>query len=126
AAICFAIWPILIGRSGSPNTTSSTIWVMFFTILPMFFSALGQQKLYLPIKHIGLALLIGLINGLGMYFYTKIISTNQAGLYVSIVSACMPALALILGFLIMGQPTITMTKVLGMMVVIVGIWLIVK
>ncbi|HBB04280.1 TPA: hypothetical protein DCZ39_05310 [Patescibacteria group bacterium] len=99
---------------------------MFFTILPMFFSALGQQKLYLPIKHIGLALLIGLINGLGMYFYTKIISTNQAGLYVSIVSACMPALALILGFLIMGQPTITMTKVLGMMVVIVGIWLIVK
>jgi drug/metabolite transporter (DMT)-like permease len=87
---------------------------------------LGQQKLYLPIKHIGIALLIGLVNGLGMYFYTKIISTSQPGLYVSVVSASMPILALALGFLIMGQPTITLTKIIGMVVVVAGILLIVK
>jgi len=87
---------------------------------------LTQQKLYLPIKHIGIAIVIGLINGVGIYLYAKLITTSQPGLYVSIISASMPILALVLGFLIMGQPTITTTKVIGMVVVVIGIWLIVK
>jgi len=126
AAICFAVWPILVSKSGSPNTASSTIWVMICTVLPLFFSVLGQQKLYLPIKHVGIAILIGLVNGLGMYFYSKLLTTNQTGLYVSIIAASMPILALVLGFLIMGQPTITLTKVIGMIVVVVGILLIIR
>lgn len=125
-AICFAIWPILISKSGSPNISASTLWVMIFTVLPLFFSMLGQQKLQLPIKYIGIALLIGLVNGLGIYFYTKLISTAQPGLYISIISASMPMLGLILGFMIMGQPVITITKIIGIIVVAMGILLIIK
>lgn len=125
-AICFAIWPILIGKSGSPNTAASTVWVMIITVFPLFFSVLGQQKLYLPIKHIGIAILIGLVNGLGMYFYSKLIASSQPGLYVSIIAASMPVLALVLGFIIMGHPIITITKTIGMVIVAIGIMLIVK
>ena len=125
-ALCFAAWPILVNKSGSPNPVASTIWVMIATVLPLFFSVMGEHKLYLPIKHIGIALVIGLVNGLGMYIYSKLITTSQPGLYVSIISASMPALALVLGFFIMGQPTITATKIIGMIVVIVGIVLIIK
>lgn len=126
AATCFAIWPILTNKSGSPNMTASTMWVMLFTVLPAFFGLLGQQKLYLPMKHIGIALVIGLVNGLGMLFYSKLIATSQPGLYVSVIAAIMPILALLLGFMIMGQPTITITKIVGMVVVVIGILLIIK
>ena len=125
-ATCFAIWPILVNRSGSPNMAASTIWVMISTILPMFFSVLGTQKFSLPMKHIGIAIAIGLVNGLGMFLYSKLIATNQPGLYVSIIAAIMPMLALILGFLIIGQPTITITKAIGMVIVTIGIVLIIK
>ena len=127
AALCFAIWPILVKKTGSPNNQISAILVMIFTAIPtIIFLVSKGQNLSLPWKYTLLAIGIGLINGFGMFFYIKGISTPQPGLYVGITATLMPIFGLVLGFLITGQPEINMTKILGIMIVIIGMYYIMK
>jgi len=127
-AICFAIWPILINKSGAPNMAIATIVVMVTTLLPpiIYNQIVSQQKVNLPMKYIFIAATIGLVNGLGMIFYTKLINTPNTGAYVSTVAIIMPIFALIFGYIIIGQPTITITKIIGIVLAIIGVWLITK
>jgi len=126
-AICFAIWPILLNKSATPNMPLATIIVMISTLLPMIIhNTTASQKFSLPSKYIWIALLIGLVNGIGMIFYSKLINTSNAGVYVSIVATFMPICALILGYFILGQPTITLTKIAGISLAIIGVWLLTK
>lgn len=126
-ALCFASWPILLKKTGSPSIETSTIIVMIVTILPMLFQNLWKNNFStLSFKYIGLAILVGLVNGAGMIFYTKVLNTPKPGLYVSIVAGLMPVLGLVMGYIIMGGPAIKITNIIGIVAVCVGIWLLMK
>ncbi|MFZ2151322.1 MAG: EamA family transporter [Candidatus Absconditicoccaceae bacterium] len=126
-ALCFASWPILLKKTGSPSMEVSTIIVMIITVLPMVFQTLWKNNFSnLPFKFIGLAILVGLVNGVGMVFYAKLIDTPKPGLYVSIIAGLMPVFGLIMGYIIMGQPTIKFNHMIGMLAVCAGIWLLMK
>ena len=126
-ALCFASWPILLKKTGSPSIEMSTIIVMIITILPMIFQSIWKNNFStLSFKYIGLAILVGLVNGAGMIFYTKVLNTPKPGLYVSIVAGLMPVLGLVMGYIIMGGPAIKITNIIGIVAVCVGIWLLMK
>jgi len=128
-ALCFAMWPILLNKSGTPNMSLATIVVMITTLLPMIIynQITSIEKTHLSAKYILIAALIGLINGIGMIFYMQLIKTSQPGLYVSIVAATMPVMGLVLGYIIVGQPSIiTITKIVGIIIIALGVWMVTK
>ena len=127
-AICFAMWPILLNKSGTPNMAVATIIVMIATLLPMgiYNFITSTQRFSLPSKYVWIAVLIGLVNGVGMIFYSKLINTPNTGIYVSIVAILMPVCGLFLGYLILGQSNLSFTKIIGVAIAIVGVWLITK
>jgi len=89
----------------------------------IYHAATAPQKFEMPTKFLWITIGIGMINGLGMILYSQLIRTSNPGIYVSIVAIIMPVLALILGYLIIGQPTITYTKIIGIILAIAGVYL---
>lgn len=124
-AICFAIWPILLNKSGNPNMSLGAIIIAFFTVIPMLIYHLATvpQKFEMPIRFFWIAVGIGMINGLGMILYSQLIRTTNPGMYVSIIAIIMPIFALVLGYFIIGQPTITFTKIIGILLAVAGVYL---
>jgi drug/metabolite transporter (DMT)-like permease len=122
------MWPILLNKSENPNMAMGAVVVMFISSLIMFFYQMmtSPQKLGMPTKYLIMAMGIGVINGIGMILYSRLINTPNPGVYVSIIAVLMPIFGLILGYFILGQPNINLTKIIGVIFAVIGVWLITK
>jgi hypothetical protein len=129
-AVCFSIWPILLNKSANPNMALGAIIVMFVSSITMLAYHVimsyidATVKLDMPTKYLLMAIGIGIINGIGMILYSRLINTPDPALYVSIIAVLMPIGAMFLGYWIIGEPTITLTKIVGVVGAVVCIWLI--
>jgi hypothetical protein len=129
-AVSFSIWPILLNKSANPNMALGTIVVMFMSSITMltYHSIMAyldpEVTFNMPTKYLIMALGIGIINGIGMVLYSRFIDTPDTPLYVSIIAVLMPIGTMGFGYWIIGSPTITLTKIVGVVGAVVCIWLI--
>ena len=116
AAFFFGSWPII-----AKTVQLSPIWLSILvssgTILVAMF---GITEV--PTSGIIAGLLCGIINGIGMHTYRRVINETEISRYVPIISASMFIIMAVEGFIFLGEP-MTIKKILGFIAIAAGIFM---
>ena len=123
AATYFAAWPLIVRPAGMPSS-----WIALFvaigTILATLpFVVIDKASLVLNSSWpILLCLLAGFVNGLGFRPYSKIAVVEGAGAYQGMTLAMMVVIAALGSRLFYGD-ALNASKLAGIAVVLIGLWL---
>jgi len=122
-ALCFAAWP-LIGRATGASGAWVTVVVMLVTPIVAGVPQYKQLSELPSWQGIGILILAGACNGIGMVAYGKIVTDRQfemSGLApASLVG--MVVLIMLGGVLFFHEP-ITARKILGLVLACIAVWL---
>lgn len=132
-ALVWGLWPILANYSKASSVYISivlTITTSIFSVV--YFYARGENLLYVgenpDIKMFLLPMIAGILNGVGMVFYSQILS-GGAGLnitkYVVIVTALIPVVTVVAGYFLL-ENKISKENILGLVLVLFGIYFVNK
>jgi drug/metabolite transporter (DMT)-like permease len=124
-ALCLGGWPLIARFSKLPSIWV-TVMVAIGTVtvaLFAFFTKTSSSE-SLPITFIAIGLLAGIVNGLGIFFYGKLIGTSgwEISRIVPMTFALMVLVAGLGGSLVFGEP-ITFRKLIGLLTVIISVFL---
>lgn len=134
-SLVWGIWPILSAYSKASanyiNLAISCITALFI-IFALFFERQfisTTSSAIVPVedpKMFWLPIVGGVLNGIGILLYGILLSKDSgfdSTKYVVIVTACLPAVAAVTGYFLLGWE-ITWQKVLGILMVITGVYMI--
>lgn len=125
AASCFAVWPMIARFSGLSSAWVAVI-AMSSTLL-VAVGAIGTNPGPLSMKGFVLVLLAGVLNGTGIVLFSSLFAgaKGDPSRYVSITYGLLPALSMV-GMIIWFHDPMTIPKVLGLGLVVAGVFLILK
>jgi drug/metabolite transporter (DMT)-like permease len=133
-ALFFALWATLGQKSKFSGYVigCSVSFISFITQLTLV-SKINKQNVFFSLSkeniwQILLLLFMGILNGVGTYFYTKdlnVLPATNTSYYIMSVSSLMQVCAFILGIFILQKP-FEYQKLLGLTVILIGIFLLNK
>ena len=135
-ALAWGTWPVLANLSKTSSTYITLIVstvtalavIAYFGFKGTLTAEIGQSLQSKPLGALMLPFAAGLLNVIGMILYGVLLSSNSGfdvTKYVTITTALLPAVTMIVGFLLIGQE-LSMQKVLGLSIIIFGIFVLNK
>lgn len=120
--LCFGTWPVMGRFSGLPAP-----WILLTCTGGTFvvaFVSNAAQLTPVPTRAVFIGMFCGLLNGLGMIFYVKLIGAREfeVSRILPVVSALMPSIHAVSALILLREP-LTMRKGGGIAAITVGIYL---
>lgn len=116
AGIAFGIYPAVARYSGLPSTWLGVLVTLGTLIVVSVWTGLNSGSTTFTPRTIGVCLLAGLINGIGMVAFTKLLGWQGSGADISkvvpLASVIMVFMVLIVGIAVFREP-LTAKKLLG-------------
>lgn len=129
AGVCYGVWPIFANLTRfNPQLMSlgvmvsgTTVWFIYMATNPQLFQGIQQISTPKPLIFLAVA---GIINALGLFFYSKVIGSQEIDIskYITIALIIATASAAISAKIFINQP-LTTTKIIGLLCAALAIWL---
>lgn len=120
SAMLFGLWPIVMRLSGlNKNWASMFIGfgVLSATIVSFLFSPSNNITYFT--NALGLGLIAGLMNGIGMLAFNQLLSSSEIFQYITMNYALLPAVSFLGGIIFLSEP-LTIKKIFGLLAAILA------
>ncbi len=120
SAVLFGIWPMVMRLSGVDKSWASialAVGLLSGAFVSFIFAPVNPLRY--SQRAVSVALMAGLMNGIGMLAFNKLLAIGDISKYVTINYALLPALSFLSGVIILREP-LTLKKSIGIIAAIIG------
>lgn len=129
AGVCYGVWPIFANltkfnpqlMSLGVMVTGAVVWLIYMVANPQLLQGIQQISTPKPFIFCAVA---GIINALGLFFYSKVIGSQEIDIsrYIAIALVIATASAAVTAKILINQP-FTTAKTMGLLCAGLAIWL---